>query len=150
MRLLPGELEPYEKNVETVSVSLGNFDEYIDSIAALRHSITEFSVGLNVEALKEELEIGCKRVLIAVEDGMAVSMAMTTVERKNAAMIVSVCTHADYRGRGYAPAVMTGLCRELAAEGKTACLFYNNPVAGRIYASLGFRDIGRWCFATFN
>jgi predicted GNAT family acetyltransferase len=99
--------------------------------------------------LKEELLRGYRRIFVAVEGGRTVSMAMTTVERKRAAMIVSVCTLAEYRGRGYAPALMTALCRELEAEGKAALLFYSNPVAGRIYETLGFEDIGRWCFASF-
>ncbi|TKI86654.1 GNAT family N-acetyltransferase, partial [Bacillus cereus] len=29
-------------------------------------------------------------------------------------------------------------------ESRTLCLFYNNPVAGRIYKRLGFKDIGMW------
>lgn len=150
MKLEPGRLKPMERGIESVRVTLANFEEYIDGIVELRRNIPEFSMGINVEAAKDELNLGCKRVYIALDGGRVVSMAMTTVERITAAMIVSVCTLAEYRGRGYASSLMTVMCRELSVEGKTAILFYSNPSAGRIYSALGFEDIGRWCFASFN
>jgi predicted GNAT family acetyltransferase len=149
MRLKPGALRSAESGLEAVRVDALNADSHIGGIVALRQRIPEFSMDINVEALKEELRKGCRRIFVARENGQTVSMVMTTVERRCAAMIVSVCTLAEYRGRGYAPALMTALCGELESEGKTALLFYNNPVAGRIYASLGFEDIGRWLFASF-
>lgn len=150
MKLAPGRLRPIDGGIRTVRVTLDNLEAHIGGIVALRQGITEFSMGVNVDALRDEMRLGCKRIFVAVEDGRVVSMAMTTVERPGAAMIVSVCTHAEYRCRGYAAALMTALCRSLEEEGKTGILFYNNPAAGRIYASLGFEDIGRWCFASFN
>lgn len=150
MKLLPGSLRAVQGNVRAIKVGIDNLDQYLAQIVALRQSISEFTMGINVEALREELKMGCKRIFIAMEDGLAVSMAMTTVERGQAAMIVSVCTRQEYRGKGYAGILMTVLCDELAREGKTAILFYSNPVAGRIYSSLGFEDIGRWCFASFS
>jgi predicted GNAT family acetyltransferase len=149
MSLLPGSLRPIENGRGSIKVDKDNIDRHIDGIVALRQRIPEFTMGVNVDALREELRRGFRRIFIAAEDGQTVSMAMTAVERRQAAMIVSVCTLAEYRGRGYAPALMTALCRELEAEGKTVLLFYNNPVAGRIYSALGFEDIGRWCFASF-
>jgi len=149
MRLPPGGFRPAEKGHAVVKVDTGNVGRYLNGIVALRQCITEFAMNINVDALQEELRRGCRRIFIALADGLTVSMAMTTVERKQAAMIVSVCTRKEYRGRGYAPALMTALCKELETEGKTALLFYNNPVAGRVYQALGFEDIGRWCFASF-
>ena len=149
MKLAPGELTDNTGAIQAVKVDLSNLDRYLADLVALRQSITEFSMALNVDALRDELLMGCKRIYIGMEDNHAVSMAMTTVERRGAAMIVSVCTQREYRGRGHARALMSVLCGELAREGKTAVLFYNNPVAGRLYESLGFQDIGRWCFASF-
>jgi predicted GNAT family acetyltransferase len=149
MRLAPSGLRPVDRGLHAVKVETRNVDRHVEGIVALRRRIPEFSMGINVEAMKEELQKGCRRIFIAEADGQTVSMAMTTVERKQAAMIVSVCTLAEYRGRGFAPTLMTALCEELAVEGKTALLFYSNPVAGRIYEALGFEDIGRWCFASF-
>ena len=49
----------------------------------------------------------------------------------------------DARGRGYASAVVSALCRDNFAAGRQfLCLFYDNPAAGRIYHRIGFRDVG--------
>ncbi len=150
MKLPPGRLIKSERSVPVVKVGLENLEALLPAMAALRQSISEFAMDLNADAVRDEMRMGCKRVFLAMEGDQAVSMAMTTVERSKYAMVVSVCTRAEYRGRGYAGALMTALCEELEQEGKTAVLFYSNPVAGRIYASLGFEEIGRWCFATFS
>ncbi len=150
MSLPPGALCPVEGDIRLEWVTLGNLRQYQEGLLALRANIAEFNAGLNLDAMREELALGCKRILIAVAGGQVVSMAMTTVERRRWAMIVSVCTHRDWRGRGIAGAVMTTLCRQLADEGKTALLFYKNPVAGRLYARLGFQERGRWCYAYFR
>lgn len=73
-----------------------------------------------------------------------VCSAETTAENSYSAMIVAVCTNPFYRRHGYATAVLSKLCNCLLLEGKTLCLFYDNPAAGKIYKSLGFEDIGLW------
>lgn len=77
-------------------------------------------------------------------DGKLVSIASSTAECSALAMIVGVCTDAEYRDRHYASACITKLANDLIHEGKTLCLFYNKPNAARIYKALGFVDIGRW------
>nr|WP_304362706.1 GNAT family N-acetyltransferase [Bacillus pseudomycoides] len=60
------------------------------------------------------------------------------------AMVVGVCTHPSHRGRGYASLILQKMIWDFTQEGRTLCLFYNNPAAGRIYKRLGFKDIGTW------
>ena len=48
------------------------------------------------------------------------------------------------RGRGYAAAVVSYLSLYLQQRGKLPVLFYENPVAGRVYRRLGFEEVGRW------
>lgn len=60
------------------------------------------------------------------------------------AMIVGVATHQAFREQGLASRVMAQLCADLLHEGKSLCLFYDNPHAGVIYKRLGFQDIGSW------
>lgn len=74
----------------------------------------------------------------------AISSAETTAENSYSAMIVAVCTNPSCRMHGYATAVVSKLCKDLLLEGKTLCLFYDNPSAGKIYKNLGFEEIGLW------
>lgn len=76
--------------------------------------------------------------------GEMVCSAETTAENKHSAMVVGVCTNPNYRNKGYATAVVSKLCKDLLLEGRTLCLFYDNPAAGKIYKNLGFEDIGFW------
>ena len=72
------------------------------------------------------------------------SCALINVEGAEAGLIGGVYTLPEMRGRGYAAACVSALCRDLQADGKTPCLFYENPVAGRLYRRLGFADAGQW------
>lgn len=77
-------------------------------------------------------------------DNQAVSVASSTAECDGLAMIVGVGTLPEYRNHQYASMCITKLSNDLLAEGKTPCLFYSNPSAGRIYKALGYQDIGFW------
>jgi len=59
-------------------------------------------------------------------------------------MIVAVCTHKNYRGKGYATELLTEIVSYLLREKQSVCLFYDNPDAGRIYRKIGFNEIGLW------
>ena len=73
-----------------------------------------------------------------------VSCALINVEGAEAGLIGGVYTLPEMRGRGYAASCVSALCRDLQADGKTPCLFYENPVAGRLYRRLGFVEVGQW------
>ncbi|MCB2296241.1 GNAT family N-acetyltransferase [Clostridium tagluense] len=77
-------------------------------------------------------------------DGKIVSYAQTSAENSISAMVVSVMTDRDYRGKGFASACIKMLCDDMIAQGKTLCLFYRNPRAGAIYRRIVFKDIGFW------
>lgn len=65
--------------------------------------------------------------------------------RRMSAMIVGVATAREYRGKGYASAVVQTLCRNCFDRGKKyLCLFYDNPAAGRIYHRIGFKALGEY------
>ncbi|MBL0388790.1 GNAT family N-acetyltransferase [Tumebacillus sp. ITR2] len=93
------------------------------------------------------LDSHCRSFAVVDEQGRIVSMAMTTAETPDAAMIGSVYTPSESRGRGYASRAMSALCADLLADGKKPCLFYDNPSAGVIYRRLGFQDIGMFNMA---
>lgn len=133
-------LEENELLAKVRKVELENVDELIK----LYKLIEEFSNDVSDESIRKKYEDNTGRGYYIEEDGKMVSVAQTTAENSTSAMIVGVCTHPDYRKRGYATACMTKLCKTLLNEGKSLCLFYDNPKAGKIYKRLGFKDIGIW------
>ena len=46
--------------------------------------------------------------------------------------------------KGYAAACTALLCEDLQRDNKMPCLFYENPIAGKVYRRLGFEDASRW------
>jgi uncharacterized protein len=72
------------------------------------------------------------------------SCALLNVEGIDAGLIGGVYTLNAARGRGYAAACTAALSLDLLREGKVPCLFYENPVAGRVYERLGFEVMGQW------
>lgn len=73
-----------------------------------------------------------------------VSMAKSTSESRNYAMVIGVGTNPKYRNKGLATKCMIKLCYELVKEGKIPCLIYDNEIAGVIYKRLGFEELGKW------
>jgi uncharacterized protein len=73
-----------------------------------------------------------------------VSCALINVEGREAGVIGGVFTLPEARGKGYASACTAALALDLQHDGKMPCLFYENPVAGRVYRNLGFEAAGRW------
>ncbi|MNI35685.1 putative acetyltransferase [compost metagenome] len=118
----------------------------VEAICTLTDQIQEFlsSTEDSRKSLHKTLESGTGRTYFIEQDGRVVASASATAENSLSAMLVAVATHPDYRGQGLATRVVAKLCTDLLAEGKSLCLFYNNPQAGLIYKKLGFSDIGTW------
>lgn len=85
-----------------------------------------------------------RRVWVALTEGEVAAAVLTNAEIAGAAMIGGVFTRPDRRGRGLGQAVMSAICAELLAEGKTPHLYWENPVAGAVYRKLGFHPVGVW------
>ncbi|UQZ37188.1 GNAT family N-acetyltransferase [Paenibacillus sp. PK3_47] len=120
--------------------------EDVEAICSLMDIIEEFesSPEDSRRSYRKTLESGTGRTYFAEQDGRVIAAASTTAENSMSAMIVGVATHPEYRGKGLATRVVAQLCTEIIAEGKSLCLFYDNPQAGVIYKKLGFSDIGSW------
>ncbi|QWU13693.1 hypothetical protein SAMN04487895_103381 [Paenibacillus sophorae] len=118
----------------------------VESICSLMDGIEEFEVSpeSSRSSMRRTLETGTGRTYFVERDGRTAAAASTTAENSMSAMVVSVATHPDYRGQGLASLVVTKLCSDLVSEGKSLCLFYDNPDAASIYKRIGFRDIGDW------
>jgi predicted GNAT family acetyltransferase len=125
--------------------------EDVPEIVALQDSIPEFEQDTKrADSLTKGMENGSSRTYCLEQDGKIVSSASTTAENSMSAMVVGVCTHANYKQRGFASLCMTRLCKELLSEGKMLCLFYDNPAAGSIYKRIGFEDIGKWMMHIYD
>ncbi len=126
-----------EENIKLRKIRFGN----LNKIVRLYEEIEEFE-NTTVENIRSSLKSG--RGYYVERSGRAVSMAKTTAENKNNAMIIGVGTHPSYRKRSYATKCLIKICNELLEEGKIPCLFCDNEEAIEIYSKLGFEKIGNW------
>lgn len=119
----------------------------VDEVLELLRGVEEFSDTYRGDPRERErmarhLDMG-GMIYGGCLDGRLVATAQTTAASSRSAMVISVATRPDARGRGYASAVVSALCRDNFAAGRQfLCLFYDNPAAGRIYHRIGFRDVG--------
>lgn len=74
------------------------------------------------------------------ENGRLVAMAGERLHLDGFHEISAVCTHPDYRGRGYGAALIRAVGARILHEGETPFLhtYANNEPAIALYASLGF------------
>jgi len=118
-------------------------------VSDLLDTISEFGERDN-EVYREGLKNGSARSYYLEQDGKTVATASTSAEIDDMAMVVAVATDKDYRKKGYATEVVSKMCSDLIDEGKTACLFYDNPEAGKIYNRIGFKEFGKWKMLRFK
>ncbi|MDD4494310.1 MAG: GNAT family N-acetyltransferase, partial [Eubacteriales bacterium] len=119
-------------------------NDKLHQIMELLKNIKEFEPFHTYDSLKRRLSEHNSRIFYVKIDEKIVAMAQTTAENPGSAMVVAVCTHPDYRNKGYATVCVAKLCSKLLAEGRILCLIYDNEKAGNIYKKLGFREIGLW------
>jgi predicted GNAT family acetyltransferase len=78
------------------------------------------------------------------EDGRLVAMAGQRMRMPGLSEVSGVCTHPDFRGRGYAGSLMRVVAQRMLARGETPFLhaYASNTGAIGLYESLGFRVTG--------
>ena len=116
-------------------------------ICELLNEIEEFSESPSKpESLERVIRSGAGRVYYTeTEDGILKNVVQTTAENSMSAMIIGVATRKAYRNQGLMSGSLAKLCRDLIEnEGKSLCLSYDNPEAGKIYHNLGFESIDKW------
>lgn len=123
----------------------------VNAICALTDGIQEFESSSegSRKSLHQTLMSGTGRTYYIECQGEVVATASTAAENSMSAMVIAVATHQAYREQGLATRVVVQLCADLLAEGRSLCLFYDNPKAGAIYKRLGFQDIGAWSMMYF-
>src|SRR5215813_6824459 len=77
---------------------------------------------------------------IRASDGRLVAMAGERLQSAAFAEISAVCTHPEFRGRGYARALVTLLTAQILAAGKTPFLHVKSENGAKVvYQKIGFR-----------
>ncbi|UWD47808.1 GNAT family N-acetyltransferase [Clostridioides difficile] len=120
------------------------YEKDIDEIGKLLNK-SGYKVSPNyIEARKEYLKEGNVRAYFIKDNNTMISTVSTGMETSFLAMIVSVSTDKEHRKKGFASYMVYNLSKELLAEGKIPCLFYNNEIAGKIYHNIGYEEINEW------
>lgn len=131
-------LPPYrEDGIKLKKIRFGN----LNKVVKLYEEIDEFE-NTTVDSIKSSLKTG--RGYCIEREGKVISMAKSTSENRNNAMIIGVGTHPKYRNRKFATKCIIKICNELLEENKVPCLFCDNEKASNIYRMLGFEKIGNW------
>ncbi len=89
---------------------------------------------------KRTIELG-KYLGVFSPDRQLIALSGERLRMPGYTEVSAVCTHPDYRGRGYARSLMSILIREIRKRGETAFLHVKGDNVGaiRLYESLGFR-----------
>lgn len=133
------------ETIDTSAVKQADLGD-LDRILTLRGQIESFTNTPDArESLLKSMKAGGSRTFY-IEDASSrmVAAASTAAENSSSAMVVGVCALPEVRRQGLASACTTALCKEILGQGKSLCLFYDNPEAGSIYLRLGFEHIGQW------
>lgn len=82
-------------------------------------------------------------------EGRLIAMAGERIHLPGFCEISAVCTHPDFRGRGYGGALTTLVAQSILARGETPFLHHapGNENAARLYRKLGFRQRARLTLA---
>lgn len=140
-------LEPLDSTVIKIAT-----EDDAERITELIEHISEFQgFGNTADRIAHKIKTKTGRVYyIEDESGKMISVSQTTAENSMSAMVVGVATLPEHRGKGLMSKCLSKLCRDLLEEGKTLCLFYDNPKAGSVYHRLGFESIDHWRMLTRN
>ncbi|MFP4365141.1 MAG: GNAT family N-acetyltransferase [Spirochaetia bacterium] len=119
--------------------------EDAEALLELHSTISEFADSkITAQQLRRDIESKAGRCFVIRGKNTLLSAASSTAENPGSAMIVGVMTRPEHRNKGYASACVQTLCAELSKEGKRACLFFDNPEAGKMYTKYGFQETGFW------
>ncbi|MFR1707669.1 MAG: GNAT family N-acetyltransferase [Clostridium sp.] len=135
--------------LDTEEVEIAQFEDAMD-IANVYGDIKEFK-GMYSTDVQERYNQISNRIktkegihMFIKEQGNIISHGNTTAETSVSGMIGGILTVSSHRNRGLASKVVSALGRSLIIRGKSACLFFDNVEAGRLYYNLGFEHIDKW------
>lgn len=120
-----------------IAIAYGNIEEFKGMYS---NDVNERYDQINNRIIsKEGVHIFIKK------DNEIIAHGNTTATTSVNAMIGGIFTVPKYRNKGLASKVVSSLAKMLIEQGKSACLFFDNEEAGKIYYKLGFENIDKWC-----
>jgi Predicted acetyltransferase len=101
---------------------------------------------------KLDMERGESAVFGIYDNGILVSAVGLAAINPVSAMVIGVCTLPEYRRRGYASSTLYSMLDYVFGTLKLECvsLFWNNGVAGKMYADAGFSDVGEYLMGALD
>lgn len=143
------------EKVSEKSIEIATPDDSMD-IAKAYGNIKEFE-GMYSNDINERYKQINNRIIskegvhiFIKENDKIIAHGNTTATTTVNAMIGGIFTIPEYRNKGLGSKVVTELVKILINEGKSACLFFDNQEAGKIYYKLGFENIDKWCMLIKN
>ncbi|OLZ08358.1 hypothetical protein BFX06_06305 [Sulfobacillus thermosulfidooxidans] len=98
------------------------------------------------DVLRQQIARGL--VVAIKQDGMFVAAGLVDGDKGNTGVIAGIFTLESYRRRGYALKITEALTFLIGQRNKRPILFWQNPVAGRVYQRAGFsflqEDVALW------
>lgn len=141
------------RDVHTISIPNGSFRQAnlldLDTITHWNVLFGKDILGLRLEydriidLVQEQINNNLYYIFLNTEN-IPVAMACTTRKLLNGVSISYVYTSKNYRGLGYATAIMYHLSKSILEQGNQFCTLFvdkKNPIANRVYHKVGYHFI---------
>lgn len=135
-------MEAKEKTIESSSLVMkANMDD-LDEIYNMSFCFYK-DCGLPDIPNKEKIQSKIDHYRIIKVNDVIVAMAAYSKDTENSEKIMNVYTKDEYRGKGYAKAIVNNLKNEILDKGLIATLNVDqaNPISNHIYQSIGFKKV---------
>ncbi|WP_040950891.1 GNAT family N-acetyltransferase [Gorillibacterium massiliense] len=122
---------------------------HVDTVAGFLAGFSQDRYGMAVDRASQlpvaEDMVGTGGLYLWMVDGIPVSMANIAHRSPRHGRINAVHTPPEFRKKGYASAVVAGLCSRLAVEDLIPMLYADvkNPDANKVYQTIGFMKKGK-------
>lgn len=135
-------MEAKEKMSESSSLVITPSLDDLDEIYKMSFSFVK-DCGLTDIPNKEKISLNLNHYRIIKANGTIASMAAYSKDTDNSEKIIHVYTKDEYRGKGYAKAIVNNLKNEILNKGLIATLNVDqkNPISNHIYGSIGFKKV---------
>lgn len=130
-----------KENPEIHAAGMEDVDDifaFLQSIDELRHLYT------SKQMIADRIGKNCGVHYIIRRDGKIIAHANSAAQCEATTMIGGVSTAPEARGQGLGGQVVSKLCRDILAKGKTPCLFSIQGEEHNLYHRIGFQKIGEW------